>query len=140
MQWLIALSYLSAAMAKLHYGGTEWVNGYTMTYYYAMSSMEKAFPAAFYLATLPPRMQVLPSLAALLFEATFVVAVLAPRTAWFYVTAGLCLHMMIYVSMGIAFFQTIVLYSVFVESLRRYPPPALRWLTPTHRAPGVAPG
>ena len=57
-----------------------------------------------------------------LFEALFVVAVLVPRTAWLFVLGGVALHVSVYASMDIAFFQTMLLYGVFVDSLRRYPP------------------
>jgi hypothetical protein len=34
LQWLFALIYLSAALTKLGRGGLDWVNGYTLQYYY----------------------------------------------------------------------------------------------------------
>ena len=126
MQWLIALTYLSAAYSKLRFGGLEWMNGYTMAYHFLGAGMREDREIAYFLATLPPWVHVLPSIATVLLELTFFVAVLVPRTAWLYVLAGACMHLSIYASMGIAFFQTIVLYSVFIESLRRYWPRMLR--------------
>ena len=126
MQWLIALTYLSAAYSKLRFGGLEWMNGYTMAYHFLGAGMREDREIAFFLATLPPWVHILPSVATVLLELTFFVAVLVPRTAWLYVLAGVCMHLSIYASMGIAFFQTILLYSVFIESLRRYWPRVLR--------------
>lgn len=125
MQWLIALTYLSAAGSKLVHGGTQWFNGYSMTYHFLRVGLTSGNHLAQFMAALPPRMQVAPSILTFLFELTFVVAVLAPRTAWFYVLAGVAFHLAVYATMGIAFFQTILLYSVFIGSLRLYWPRAL---------------
>jgi hypothetical protein len=127
MQWLIALSYLSAAGAKLYHGGLSWINGYTMTYQFLVVGLLDDSKPALFFASVPPQVHILPSILTLLFELSFVVAVLAPRTAWFYVIAGACFHTAIYVTMGIAFFQTMLLYCVFVDSLRRHWPGALSW-------------
>jgi hypothetical protein len=126
MQWIIALTYLSAAGSKLYYGGLRWFNGYTMAFHYLGIGVLHDREAAIFMASLSPRMHIVPSVLAFLFELTFVVAVLVPRVAWFYVLAGVCFHLGVYLTMEIAFFQTIVLYCVFVESLRRYWPAALR--------------
>jgi hypothetical protein len=126
MQWVIAVTYLSAAGSKLVYGGTQWFNGYTMMYHYLVRAMPPGRDVALFLAALPPWMHVVPSVLTVCFELTFVVAVLVPRTAWLYVLAGIVFHLVVYATMGIGFFQTIVLYVVFVESLRRYWPEALR--------------
>jgi hypothetical protein len=126
MQWLLALSYLSAAGSKLYYGGLRWVNGYTLSYHFLSVGVRENREIALFMASLPPWMHIVPSVFALLLELTFVVAVLVPRTAWFYVLAGAGFHLAVYLTQGIGFFQTIVLYCVFVESLRLYWPRALR--------------
>lgn len=126
MQWLLALGYLSAAGSKLYYGGLGWVNGYTLTYHFLSEAVRSNRETALFLASLPPWTHIVPSIFALLFELTFVVAVLVPRTAWLYVVAGATFHLAVYATMRFAFFQTIVLYCVFVESLRLYWPKALR--------------
>lgn len=77
---------------------------------------------ALFLANLPPTAHILPSIASVLFELTFVVAVLWPRGAWIWLLAGIAFHLGVYVTMDIAFFQTILLYVVFVESIRRHRP------------------
>jgi hypothetical protein len=119
MQWMIALSYLSAAKAKLGVGGLAWFNGHTMTYHYLNVAINRDHDIAAYFATLPPTMHVAPSVAAWLIEASFFVAILAPRFAWIFILVGAGMHLAVFATMGIAFFQTILLYSVFVESLRR---------------------
>lgn len=126
MQWLIALTYLSAAGSKLYYGGPSWVNGYTMTYQFLRVGVSGNREVALFMASLPPWVHIAPSVFALLFELTFVVAVVVPRTAWLYVLAGAGFHLGIYLTMEIAFFQTIVLYCVFIESLRLHWPRFLR--------------
>jgi hypothetical protein len=125
MQWIIALTYLSAALSKLVYGGFEWFNGTTMLYHFLRVGVGDQRALALYLAGLPPWLHIVPSAIAFLFELTFIVAVLIPRTAWAYVLVGLMFHLAVYESMGIGFFQTMVLYIVFIESIRRYWPVAL---------------
>ena len=125
IQWMIALSYLSAAGAKLANGGLAWFNGHTMTFHYVTIAIEndRAVPA--YLATLPPALHIAPSVIAWLVEATFFVAILVPRLAWLLVVGGAALHLAVFATMGITFLQNIVLYSVFLESLRLHAPFAL---------------
>jgi hypothetical protein len=122
MQWLLALTYLSAGTAKLDNGGIAWVNGYTLAYYFAGDGLWQGSALATELAALPPRLWVVPSIGALAFELTFALAILVPRTAWLYVLAGTGMHLAIYAIQRAPFFQTIVLYAVFVESLRLYWP------------------
>jgi len=126
MQWMLALTYLSAATAKLRNGGIAWVNGYTLAYYFAGDGLWQGAELAAELAKLPPRLWVVPSIGALVFELTFTLAILLPRTTWLYVLAGTGMHLAIYAVQRAPFFQTIVLYAVFAESLRLYWP---RFLT-----------
>jgi hypothetical protein len=126
LQWVIALTYLSAAGSKLANGRVQWFNGYTMMHHFLTAGMQPGRDVALFLAALPPWVHIVPSIVAFAFELTFVVAVLVPRTAWAYVLIGAAFHLAVYVGMGIAFFQTILLYAVFVESLRLYWPAVLR--------------
>ena len=137
MQWIIALTYLSAAGSKLVYGGWQWFDGYTMTYHFLRFALQPGHEGAVLAASLPPWMHIVPSIIAILFELTFFVAVLVPRTAWLYVLIGIGFHIVVYETMGIGFFQTIVLYSVFVRSLRLYWPAVLRPPTKRERSSGV---
>jgi hypothetical protein len=122
VQWMIALTYLSAAAAKLSNGGLAWFNGHTMTYHYLWLALHTGREVPAYLATLPPAIHIAPSMIVWLVEATFWIAILAPRFAWIFVVAGAALHLSVFATMGIAFFQTMLLYTVFAESLRLYAP------------------
>lgn len=130
IQWTIALTYLSAAGAKLANGGLAWFNGYTMTYHYLTVALSTNRQAAAAMAALPPAWHIAPAAAGWLLEALFFVAILVPRAAWIFLLAGLGLHLGVYATMELAFFQTMVLYCVFAESLRLYGP---RWLRPRGR-------
>jgi hypothetical protein len=50
----------------------------------------------------------------LLFQATFVLAVLFPKLRWIYVPIGLGFHSGIYLTMRAPFFEWIALYAVFM--------------------------
>jgi hypothetical protein len=140
MQWTIALTYLSAAGSKFMIGGLQWFNGYTMMYHYLFLGLTPGHDRALYMATLPPWLHVVPSVFTFVFELTFFVAILVPRTVWWYVLAGIAFHLAIYLTMGIGFFQTMLLYVVFIESLRRHAPRALSFLRPGMSGAGIHPG
>jgi hypothetical protein len=125
IQWMLALIYLSAAWAKLGNGGLAWFNGHTMTVHYVAIAIEKDRAVPAYFATLPPKLHIAPSVIAWLVEATFFVAILVPRLAWVLVVGGATLHLAVFATMGITFLQNILLYSVFLESLRIHAPFAL---------------
>lgn len=118
VQWLLALSYLSAAMSKLVTSRLSWFNGHTMTFYYTAVALATDREAPAHMATLPPALHILPSIIAWVVEAVFFVAILKPRYTWVVLLFGALLHLTVYATMGIAFFQTLLLYSVFVEHLR----------------------
>jgi hypothetical protein len=121
-QWVLALTYLSAAYNKISVGGLRWFNGYTMTFHYLNVALSANTHTPAYMAALPPWTHIPGAVASWLFEALFSVAVLWPPSAWLFVLAGTGMHLAIYATMGIAFFQTIVVYSVFVEAIRRHFP------------------
>lgn len=125
IQWVMALTYLSAALSKLKVGGLTWFNGYTMTYHFANAGLRRGADLAVWVATLPPELHIVPAAAAFLFELLFFVAILRPRTAWLVLLVGVVFHLSVYATMRISFFQTILLYCVFVEALRLHAP---RWL------------
>jgi len=122
VQWMLALSYLSAAWAKLENGGLAWFNGYTMTFHYVSVAVERERAMPAFMATLPPKLHIVPSVIAWLVEATFFLAILVPRLVWLLVVGGAILHMAVFATMGITFLQNILLYTVFLESLRTYAP------------------
>lgn len=126
MQWVIALTYLSAALSKLQVGGLAWFNGYTMSYHLAHAGLRRGAELAVAVAALPPGLHLVPSAVAFLFEALFFVAIVRPRLAWPVLLVGAAFHLSVYATMRIAFFQTLVLYCVFVEALRLHRPAWLR--------------
>ncbi len=126
VQWTMALTYFSAALSKLKVGGLAWFNGYTMTYHFANAGLRRGADAAVWMATLPPEVHLVPAALTFAFELLFFVAILKPRTAWVFVLVGVGFHLSVYATMQIAFFQTILLYCVFVEALRQHWPARLR--------------
>jgi hypothetical protein len=122
LQWLLAFSYLSAAGAKLHYGGLQWMNGYTLAYHYLSEGMTWNRPFALFMASLPPWLHIVPSVFTIVFELTFSLAIIMPRLTWLYVAAGTVFHILIWLLQGPPFFQTVLLYAAFAESLRCYSP------------------
>ena len=60
----------------------------------------------------------------MIFEGTFWAAIVVPRTAWLYVSAGIALHLGIFVAQRAPFFTFMALYVVFLPQLRE----DARWL------------
>ncbi len=120
VQWMFVLIYLSAATSKLRWGGFEWLNGYTLAYYAAHDGITRNAPLGVWVAQHPGVAGLL-SVGALLFELTFVLA-LIPRLAWIYVAAGYLVHLGIWFTQKAPFFQYLFVYVVFIESLRRFGP------------------
>lgn len=116
-QWLLVLSYLSAALSKLINGGADWLNGYTLTYYMLQDGTRYEVPLALWLASHRTIAQLM-SVGALVFEATFALAVLVPRTAWAYVTAGILMHTTIFVTQRAPFFTFLAIYVVLLEPVQ----------------------
>lgn len=136
-QWLLALAYLSAAWYKLSNGGLDWFNGYTLSYYMLMDGTRYDMALGLWLAGHPGLLQVL-SIGAVLFEATFVLAVLLPRVAWVYVLAGMAMHLVIFATQRAPFFTFIALYIVFLEPVRESWRVALARLGPSAPVPSAA--
>ena len=117
VQWLFVLIYLSAGLSKVANGGLDWLNGYTLTYYFLQDGLLNDIPMALWLADKVALAQVL-SAAALVFELTFVLAVLAPSTAWLYLGMGIGMHSAIYLTQRAPFFTFMAMYIVFLPQLR----------------------
>lgn len=117
IQWLLVLAYLSAGVSKLEQAGFEWLNGYRILRHIAESAMGGSEVAAVVggLSFVGPTLAVL----TLLFELTFVVAVLAPRLTIAYVLVGTLFHIGIYVLIAAPFVGWPLLYVVLLENLRQ---------------------
>ncbi len=113
IQGVYVLIYFSCAISKLHHGGLAWMNGQTLQYYLMEDGLRWNRPLGIWLShhhTLVAGLSWL----TILFEGTFVLAVLIPWLAWVYVPVGLAFHYGIYVAMDAAFFQLMTIYCVFV--------------------------
>jgi len=121
MQWLLAMAYLSAGISKLRNGGLEWMNGYSLAYLIGKDAVERGSALGVWLAGQVPLLRVL-SVIAVATEVGFVGALLVPRFTLLFLLAGAGLHAAIYITQRAPFPQFIVLYVVFIEALRAYPP------------------
>ena len=117
VQWLLVLVYLSAGLSKLAAGGLDWFNGYTLSYYFAQDALRWGSPVGLWLAGQPEIASVL-SVGAVVFELTFVLAILVPRLAPVYLLWGVATHGLIYLAQRAPFFQYYALFFAFIESVR----------------------
>lgn len=117
IQWLLVAMYLSAFMAKLRNSGLAWANGYTLSYFLARDGLSRGLWLGVWLAQ-HVTIDRLMSVVTLLFEGTFALAVLLPPLAWVYVPVGLALHTGIWVAQGAPFLQIMVMYAIFIPTLR----------------------
>jgi hypothetical protein len=113
VQWFFVLMYLSAAVAKLHFGGLDWMNGYTLQYYLATDGLRWGSELAMWLSQ-QHLLVMLGQIGVMAFQATFALEVIYPRLRWIYVPLGLLMHTSIYVLLGAPFFVWMALYVVFV--------------------------
>ncbi|WP_049561187.1 DCC1-like thiol-disulfide oxidoreductase family protein [Limnoraphis robusta] len=113
VQWMFALVYLSAGLAKLTNDGLDWFNGYTLQYYLLTDGLRWGSDLGVWLAH-NHTMAVLSSLMAVGFEATFFLVLIFPQLVWIYIPLGASLHIGIYLAQRAPFFQFIALYAVFI--------------------------
>lgn len=111
--WWFVLMYMSAVIGKFFHGGFDWVNGYTLQYYLAVDGLQKDRPLGVWLSQFHEIVFAV-QVVVVVFQATFVVTMLWPRSRWLYVPLGIAMHTSIYILMKPAFWQWIALYSVFV--------------------------
>lgn len=114
-QLLLAWSYLSNGLAKLAFGGLEWMNGYTIQQYTLGGAVTSDAPVGLWLVQ-QHEVAVALSIATILIETFFFLAVFVPKTRPFFLLGGAFLHIGISMTMGqVAFMQHIVLYVTFVD-------------------------
>ena len=113
IQWFFVLMYFSADFAKIVYGGPDWANGFTLQHIMAADGLRKDNSLAVWLSQWHYFVMFLQYIV-LFFEATFVLAVIFPKTRWFYVPLGLFFHSSNWIVLGAPFPQWIVLYVVFI--------------------------
>ena len=117
VQWLLVLIYLSAGLWKIVRGQSGWMNGYTMQFHLLVDGSTHGVPLAIAAARVH-WMGVVSAVLTVLFELTFVVCVLFPRTAPVYLAMGVGLHAGIWILMRAMFFQLLALYAAFAEPIR----------------------
>jgi hypothetical protein len=96
--------YLSAVVNKLSRSGLDWPNGFTLQYYMIQDGLRWGNPLGMWLGQHHILVLVLQWFT-LLFQATFVLAVLFPKLRWIYVPIGLGFHSGIYLTMRAPFFR-----------------------------------
>jgi predicted DCC family thiol-disulfide oxidoreductase YuxK len=111
--WVFVLIYASGAYFKLRNAGLDWANGYTLSYRMMEDALRWDIPLGAWLSAHHPLMVGM-SWLTLVFEATFVLAMLVPITRWIYVPLGASFHLGIYYTMGATFQGYVAAYSVFV--------------------------
>lgn len=111
--WVFVLIYASGAYFKLRNAGLDWANGYTLSYRMMEDALRWDIPLGAWLSA-HHGLMVGMSWLTLVFEATFVVAMLVPITRWIYVPLGASFHLGIYYTMGATFQGYVAAYSVFV--------------------------
>jgi uncharacterized membrane protein YphA (DoxX/SURF4 family) len=113
-QTLLAWSYFSNAVAKLAFSGLQWMNGYTLQQSLLALSLERDRPLGLWLAQ-HHELCVALSVGTVVFELTFPLALFVPRARPLILLSGVAFHLIVYLTMNVAFLQHIVLYAVFVD-------------------------
>jgi hypothetical protein len=114
VQWLFVLMYLSAVLSKLVFeGGLDWLNGYTLQYYMVQDTLRKGTLLGGWFAQ-HHTLIMLSQYAVVIFQATFVAAVLFPRLRWIYVPLGLGFHAANWILLQAPFPEWMALYAVFI--------------------------
>lgn len=112
IMFFFVLMYLSAVQSKILREG-EWLNGITLQWYLVKDGILWDSPLAVWLSTQHYLIYALQYLVYFL-QSTFLIAVLFPKTRWFYVPVGLCFHLAIYFLLKAPFFYWWALYAVFI--------------------------
>lgn len=124
VQLLLGLAYLSAAVAKLVVGGLPWMNGYTlqtvMLRTYANYEIRDPNHLEFGKALCAWLMKqyellVLLSVATIVWEALFIVAVFSKRLRPWFLIGGVGLHTSIWLAQNAPFHEWMVLYATFLN-------------------------
>lgn len=116
-QWLLVLVYLSAGVSKIVVGKGAWLNGHTMGYYFLLDGFGHSLPMSVAVAHVQ-WIGIAGAAITIVFELTFVVCVLWPRTFPLYGAVGTMLHTGIFLLMRAPFFQFVALYAAWSEPLR----------------------
>ncbi len=133
VQWIFALAYLSAGFSKIYYGGASWFTGLAIASPLARDWLwyDRALPAM--VLEIPYVLSVF-AIGTVVIELGFVLAILVPRLVWYFVVGAAGFHISIFILQGADFLQWVLLYVIFLPSLREnWPLPRLR--KPAPRTP-----
>ena len=114
VQVLLSLGYLSTGLAKILYGGLDWMNGYTLQQHMLNSAAVWEMPLGIWVAQQHLICVVL-SIGTIIFEIFFFLTLIVPWTVPYFLIGGILFHSGIYVTMAAPFFQHIILYAVFID-------------------------
>lgn len=101
---LLGLTYFSTGLAKLIYGGFQWMNGYTLQQKILTDAVRRDLPLGIWLAQ-DYTLCLLLSVYTIWFELFFIVSVFFPGTIWFFLINGILFQAGLYVFTGHPFFQ-----------------------------------
>ncbi len=121
IQWLFVLIYLSAVMSKLLFvGGLDWLNGYTLQYYLIQDSMRGSGSLMGAWFAQHHILVMLGQYGVILFQSTFVLAVIFPKLRWIYLPVGMGFHIANIVLLNALFPQWMAMYCVFIPWKRLF--------------------
>jgi len=119
MQWVFVFVYFSAGLEKLLKSGFDWLNGYTLAYSFAIDGFLHGHTAGVWAAGFPVVLQFF-SVFSILFETTFIFALLFPRIAWIYVAFAISFHAGSYILQATPFiFYYLPVLIVFIEPIHQ---------------------
>lgn len=113
VQWIFALIYFSAFFSKISQAGFDWMNGYTLQYYLIQDGIRWGSDLGIWLGQHHTAVLLL-SWISIIFEGTFILVLIFPRLAWFYIPAGVAFHIGIYLTQKAPFFQYLAIFVVFI--------------------------
>ena len=100
---LMALTYFSTGLSKLVFGGLRWMNGYTLQAYLLADGLRRDLPLGVWMAQ-HRTLCVLLSIGTVVFELTFCISLIRPRTAPFFFLGGLFFQIGLLVTAGHHFY------------------------------------
>jgi uncharacterized membrane protein YphA (DoxX/SURF4 family) len=116
-QVLMALTYFSTGLTKVVFGGLDWINGYTLQGYLLQDGLRRNLPLGLWVAQ-HHTLCVLLSIFTVVFELSFFVSLIVPRTAPFFLLNALLFQLGLLVTAGHEFYPhmtVLLLLLVFVE-------------------------
>jgi hypothetical protein len=107
MHVLLALTYFSTGLAKMVYGGLDWMNGYTMQQILFGTAIQRDLPLGIWVAQ-QYTLCVFLSVFTIFFELFFFVSILVSWTAPYFFVGGILFHIGLYLTGGHDFFPHMI--------------------------------